>query len=119
MTDNLPAAASGAITGLAWSWARAVVANSKSRSATAASTVSNSSAFSRMWSAPAADPLGGDVRPAVARLDQAQPVQRKIAHGARGHADVLAELRLDEDHDRPGKVVARFGPVGPGHHFTF
>src|SRR5690242_18510547 len=48
------AAVSGATTGLAWSWARAVVANSRSRSATAASTVGNSSARSRMWSAPAA-----------------------------------------------------------------
>ena len=48
--------------------------------------------------------LGGDVRPAVARIDDAQPAQRKIAHGARGHADVLAELRLDQDHDGPGEV---------------
>ena len=42
------AAASGAITGLAWSWARAVVANNRLRSATACSTVSNSSTRSRM-----------------------------------------------------------------------
>src|SRR5258708_10812927 len=48
------AAASGATTGLAWSWARAVVVNNSVQSATACSTVSNSFAWSRIWSAPAA-----------------------------------------------------------------
>src|SRR5665213_2329505 len=48
------AAMSGATTGLAWSWARAVVANSSAQSATACATVSNSSTRSRIWSAPAA-----------------------------------------------------------------
>src|SRR4051812_48914906 len=48
------AALPGATTGLAWSCARAVVANSRSRSATAAWTVSNSFARSKIWSAPAA-----------------------------------------------------------------
>ncbi len=33
-------------------------------------------------------------------------VERKIAHRARGHADVLAELRLDQDHDGAGEVEA-------------
>src|SRR6187399_783161 len=47
------AASAGATTGLAWSWARAVVANSSVRSATACSTVANNSALSRIWSAPA------------------------------------------------------------------
>ena len=47
-------------------------------------------------------PLRGDVRPAVARVDNSQARQREIAHGARGHADILAELRLDEDHNRSG-----------------
>ena len=42
---------------------------------------------------------GLDVRPAVARVDDAQPRQREIAHRARGHADVLAELRLDQNDD--------------------
>ena len=38
----------GATTGLAWSWARAVVASKRSMSATASSTVSNSSTWSMM-----------------------------------------------------------------------
>ena len=42
-------------------------------------------------------PLRADVRPAVARVDDAQPRQGEIAHRARGHADVLAELGLDQD----------------------
>ena len=33
-----------------------------------------------------------------------KPRQRKIAHRARGHADVLAELRLDQDHNGAGEV---------------
>ena len=37
-----------ATTGLAWSWARAVVANNSVRSATACSTLSNNSACSRI-----------------------------------------------------------------------
>ena len=49
-------------------------------------------------------PLRADVRPAVARVDDAQPRQREIAHRARGHADVLAELRLDQDDDGPGRA---------------
>ena len=47
-------------------------------------------------------PLRGDVRPAVARIDDSQTRQRKIAHRPRGHADILAELRLDEDHNGSG-----------------
>ena len=47
-------------------------------------------------------PLRGDVRPAVARIDDPQARQREIAHRPRGHADILAELRLDEDHNRSG-----------------
>ena len=47
-------------------------------------------------------PLRGDVRPAVARIDDPQTRKRKIAHRPRGHADILAELRLDEDHNRSG-----------------
>src|SRR5665647_77506 len=39
-----------ATTGLAWSWARAGVANSSVQSATACSTVSNCSRRSRVWS---------------------------------------------------------------------
>ena len=46
------AAWSGPTTGLAWSWPRAVVANTAWQSAMAASRVSNSSALSRMSSAP-------------------------------------------------------------------
>src|SRR5260370_24219906 len=56
--------------------------------------------------------LGADIRPAVARIDDAQPRERKIAHRARGHADVLAELRLDQDHNGSGQRDAWFGLVG-------
>ena len=46
--------------------------------------------------------LRRDVRPAVARIDDSQAGQREIAHRPRGHADILAELRLDEDHNGSG-----------------
>ena len=52
------------------------------------------------------------VGPAVARVDDAQPREREIAHRPRRHADVLAELRLDQDHDGAGDVGVRFGLVG-------
>ena len=50
--------------------------------------------------------LRADVRPAVARIDDAQPRQREIAHRARRHADVLAELRLDQNHNGAGQIDA-------------
>ena len=50
--------------------------------------------------------LGADVGPAVARIDDAQPRQPEIAHRARGHADVLAELRLDQNHNGAGEFDA-------------
>ena len=56
--------------------------------------------------------LGANVRPAVAGIDDAQPRERKIAHRARGHADVLAELRLDQNDNGVGEVDAGFGLVG-------
>ena len=40
------------------------------------------------------------VRPALPRLDQTQPRQTEIRHGARGRADIFAKLRLDQDDDR-------------------
>ena len=46
--------------------------------------------------------LRRDVRPAVARLDDSQTGKREIAHRARGHADIFAELRFDQDHNRSG-----------------
>ena len=52
------------------------------------------------------------VRPAVARIDDAQPREAEIAHRARRHADVLAELRLDQNHDGPGDLGVGFGLVG-------
>src|SRR3546814_21194167 len=39
------------------------------------------------------------IRPAVARGDEAQLGQSEIEHRARGLADILAELRSDEDDD--------------------
>ena len=59
--------------------------------------------------------LGGDVRPAVAGVDDAQAAQGKIAHGARSHANVFPELRLDQDHDGTVEGEARLGLVGAGH----
>ena len=56
--------------------------------------------------------LGADVGPAVAGVDEAQPGQPEIAHRARRHADVLAELRLDQNHNGPGEFDACFGFVG-------
>ncbi len=51
-------------------------------------------------------------RPAVARVDEAQPRQPEIGHHARGGADVLAELRLDQHDDRAGDLRPVLGPVG-------
>ena len=59
------------------------------------------------------------VRPTVARLHQPQPPQAEIAHGAGGHADVLAELRLHQDHDGSIGLGGRFGLVGARHRLTF
>ncbi len=53
-----------------------------------------------------------DVRPAVARIDDAEFLQAEVAHRARGHADVLAELRLDQHDDRRGRVCARTAAFG-------
>ena len=50
--------------------------------------------------------LRADVWPAVARIDDAQPGQREIAHRPRGHADIFAELRLDENNNGSGEVDA-------------
>ena len=50
--------------------------------------------------------LRTDIRPAVARIDDAQPRQGEIAHRARGHADVLAELRLDQNDNGAGQLKA-------------
>ncbi|MEH2475941.1 hypothetical protein V1284_007385 [Nitrobacteraceae bacterium AZCC 2299] len=55
---------------------------------------------------------GMDVGPAVARIDDAQPGQPEITHGARGHADVLAELRLDQNDDRAVELAGGLGVVG-------
>ena len=54
------------------------------------------------------------VRPALHRLDQPQARQPEIGHGARRRADVLAELRLDQDHDRRRRYAPAFGFVGAG-----
>jgi hypothetical protein len=55
-----------------------------------------------------------DVGPAVARLDQAQPLEGEIGHHARGRADVLAELRLDQDDDRTRRLDPVLGLIGSG-----
>ena len=115
------AAPSGATTGLAWSCARAVVANSSvDVGHRRRNGVEQLDAIEDMVGA-GGGALGGDVRPAVARLDDPQAREPKIAHGAGGHADVLAELRLDQNHNGAVERDARFGFVGArsGHHFTF
>src|SRR5262249_36777139 len=56
---------------------------------------------------------GARVWPAVAWLDQAQSRQAEIGHGARGRADIVAELRLDQNHDWPA-LDPGLGLVGPG-----
>ena len=61
---------------------------------------------------PGGGALGADIGPAVARIDDPQARQREITHGARGHADVLAELRLDQNDDGPGEFEAGLGLVG-------
>ncbi|MFK4726594.1 hypothetical protein ABIE89_007694 [Bradyrhizobium niftali] len=59
--------------------------------------------------------LGGDVGPAVAGVDDAQAAQGEVAHGARGHADVFAKLRLDQDHDGTVEGKTRLALVSPRH----
>ena len=54
------------------------------------------------------------VGPAVARLDQPQPRQAEIRHGARRRADIVAELRLDQDHHRRRRLDPALGLVGAG-----
>ena len=60
---------------------------------------------------------GARIGPAVARLDQTQPRQAEIRHGPRRRADVVAELRLDQDHHRRRRLDPPLGLVGsgPGH----
>ena len=54
------------------------------------------------------------VRPAVARAHEAQIVEAAIHHRPRRGADILAELRLDQDDRRPaGDGLAAM--VGAGH----
>jgi hypothetical protein len=50
--------------------------------------------------------LRTDIGPAVARIDDPQARQPEIAHRARGHADVLAELRLDQNDNGTGEIDA-------------
>ena len=61
--------------------------------------------------------LGLGIGPAVAGPYQAQIREAAIEHGARGKADVLAELRLDENDRRPPEPaqLGALRPVGAGH----
>ena len=101
-------------TGLKPSRSRAVVAKTKLRSAIAAARSSNTAA--------AVDDMVGlarrgarlVVRPAVARIDQPEFRQAEIGHGARHHADILAELRLDEDDRRAVAASGRLRCAGIG-----
>jgi hypothetical protein len=52
----------------------------------------------------------------AARADDAQLEQAEIGHGTRHHADILAQLRLDQKNDRPC-AQGRAGVIcsGSGH----
>jgi hypothetical protein len=52
------------------------------------------------------------------RLDQSQARQAEIGHGARGGANILSHLRLDQHHHRGGLLDPALGLVGAGprHH---
>ena len=54
------------------------------------------------------------VRPALPRRYQPKPRQAEIRHGARSGTDILAELRLDQDDDRPGPFLPFLRLIGPG-----
>ena len=102
------------MTGLAWSWARAVVASTK--------RAVGDRGFERVVKRGVVEDAVGAgrhharlvVRPALPRLDQPQPRQAEIGHGAGGGADILAKLRLDQDHDRAGRLDPGLGLVGAG-----
>ena len=52
--------------------------------------------------------------PAVLRVDEAQLREAEIRHGTGGHADVLGELRLHQDHRR-GDPGRQFGDLPRGN----
>ena len=101
-------------TGFAWSCARAVVASTSVQSAIA-------SCERVIEHGVVEDAVGARghlarlrVRPVLPRLDQPQPAEPEIRHGARRRADVLAHLRLDQDHHRPRLLHPVLGLVGSG-----
>ena len=59
----------------------------------------------------------GLLRPAISGGNKAHLAQTEIRHGPRAHADILGELRLDQDDDRGGGLDGRAGAVsaGTGH----
>src|SRR5215213_7108941 len=54
------------------------------------------------------------IGPAVAWFHEPQPRQAEISHGACDRTDVVAKLRLDQDHDRPGRFDPALGFVRAG-----
>ncbi len=54
---------------------------------------------------------GPGIRPRLPRPDKTELRQPEIRHGTRCGADVFAELRLDQDHDRAGPFRPVLGPV--------
>ena len=90
------AASTGPRTGLS-PRARAPWWQDKLRSAMAAARSSKTFVSAITCWALAAAARGLFVRPAFARVDDAQLRQAEIRHGARDHADILAQLRLDKD----------------------
>ena len=67
-----------------------------------------------MRSAPAAIIRALSFGQALPRRHQPQPRQAEIRHGARGGADILAELRLDQNDDRAGRRGPFLRVVGSG-----
>ena len=55
-----------------------------------------------------------NIGPAVARIDQPQSSETEIGHGAGRGTDILAELRLDQHHDRTWRLDPVPGLVGAG-----
>src|SRR5690606_4800625 len=58
---------------------------------------------------------GALVRPAIARVDDAQVPETEIGHGAGRGTDILAELWLAQDDRRAGAIEDFLRLVGTGH----
>ncbi len=108
------AACAGPMTGLAWSWARAVVARTKLQSAMRGRQRVVEHGVVEDPAGAGRHDTGLLVWPALPWFDEPQARQAEIRHGARGSADILAELRLDQDDHRSWRRAPALGLVGAG-----